>query len=138
MNDARKRVLISDCEAEALIALERLLEDAGFDTTTACTTPEAVDLLQNREFDLVLAADHPPELDCEAVLRCSHTKQVPVIALENRPRHPFAEAYLLSRGARRIVHKWQHQQIYEAVNEVLFRRPSEAAKSAVAATGQLG
>lgn len=138
MNRQRKRVLISDCDDEVLIALERLLEDAGFDTTTACSTSEALDLLRMSEFDLVLAADHPPELNCEAILRLAQAKQVPVVGLETRPRHPFAEAYLLSLGASRIVHKWDHQQIRNAANELLFTLPGERAKSAVAASGHLG
>ncbi|MGZ4788580.1 MAG: hypothetical protein ACXVZX_08660 [Terriglobales bacterium] len=138
MNHARKRILISDCDTEVLITLEHVLEDEGFDTTTACRTDETLQLLQTQEFDLVLAADHPPELDCERVLREAQTHNTPVLALENRARHPFAGAFLLSRGARGIVHKWEHQEVHDAVHGVLFGPCGEMAKSAVAATGQIG
>ena len=137
MNNARKRILISDCDSEILIALERMLEDEGFDTTTACSTEETLLLLQSRDFDLVLVADHPPEIDCERVLH-SVAGSTPVVATENVPRHPFAEELLLSRGARRVVHKWEQQEVHDAVNDVLFGRCGEMAKSAVAATGQVG
>lgn len=135
---AKKRILICDCDAEALIALEHVLEDQGFDTTTACTMDEALRLLARSRFDLILAADHPPELNCELLLRSSQSGGTPVVAMENRPRHPFAEPYLLSLGARQIVHKWEHQEVQNAVNELLLRQVGEAAKSAVAGTAKLG
>jgi len=137
MKQPRQRILISDCDVEALIALERVLENNGFDTTTVCTQDETVRLLAQQQFDLVLVADHPPELNCERLLRQSKLN-VPVVALENRPRHPFAEPYLLSLGARKIVHKWEHQEVQNAVNELLVRHSGETGKRAVAAAAKLG
>ena len=141
MNENRKRILIADCDTEVLIALERVLEDDGFETTTACTTAETLGWLRKARFDLVLAADHPPELDCELLLRdplLSNPKtRTPLVALEHVPRHPFVEQYLLSLGARRVVHKWEHQEVRDVVREVLVRRSGEAAKSAVAGTAIL-
>jgi len=138
MNHARKRILISDCDVEALIALERVLEDDGFDTTTVCTFDEMLRLLGQQNFDLLLVADHPPELNCERLLRNSQSRGTPVVALENRPRHPFVEPYLLALGARKIVHKWKHREVQDAVNELLVRHTGEIAKSAVAGTAKLG
>jgi len=137
MNGARMRVLISDCDTDVLIALERVLEDDGFDTTTACTTDETLRLLAQKNFDLILAADHPPELNCEVLLRNSQSGGIPVVALENGPRHPFAEPYLLSLGAKRIVHKWEYQEVQNAVKDLLVRHVGETAKSAVAGTANL-
>ena len=137
MKQPRQRILISDCDVEALIALERVLEDDGFDTTTVCTHDETVRLLTQQQFDLVLVADHPPELNCERLLRQSKLG-VPIVALENRARHPFSEPYLLSLGAKKIVHKWEHEEVQNAVNELLVRHTGEAPKSAVAATAKLG
>jgi len=135
MNHARKRILISDCDAEVLITLEHVLEDDGFDTTTASSTDETLRFLKQGQFDLILAADHPPEVDCEQLLRDS---TAPVVAMENKPRHPFAESYLLSLGARRIVNKWQREEVETAVNDVLSVQAREAAKRAVAGTANLG
>ncbi len=137
MNHARKRILISDSDVEVLIALEHALEDDGFDTTTASTMDETLRYLHQGEYDLILAADHPPEVDCEQLLRDlqSHT---PIVAMENRPRHPFAEPYLLSLGAKRIVNKWQREEVENAVSEVLSVPAGEAGKRAVAATANLG
>lgn len=138
MNILRKRILISDCDVEVLIALERFLEDKGFDTTTACTTDEALRLASQKPFDLVLAADHPPELSCERLLRSLGSARTPVLAMENVQRHPFAEAYLLSLGAKGIVHKWEHAEIQDAVTRLLVTTTPEVAKSAVAGTANLG
>lgn len=138
MNQARKRILISDCDAEVLIVLEHVLEDAGFETTTACTIDETLRLLGQKQFDLVLAADHPPELNCEILLHRSKTGGPPVVALESRPRHPFVESYLLALGAKRIVHKWEPQEVQDAVRELLINQAGEGAKSAVAGTAKLG
>lgn len=135
MNRLRKRILICDCDIEALLALEHLLEDEGFDTTTACTTDKTIQLLRTREFDLILAADHPPEVDCEMVLRITQSSNTPVIAMQVRSRHPFAEAYLLSHGAKQIVHKWEHQEVHDAVNRILSGHEGGSGKSLVAATG---
>jgi len=138
MDHARKRILISDCDADVLIALERVLEDAGFDTATACTIEETLRLLGQRQFDLVLAADHPPELNCAELLQRLRPAGPPVVALETRPRHPFAESYLLALGAKKIVHKWEPQEVHDAVRELLISQQAEGVKSAVAGTAKLG
>ena len=45
-----------------LIALERLLENAGYDTTTAWGGAQALELLHRRTFDLVLLDDYLPDV----------------------------------------------------------------------------
>lgn len=37
MNVPRKKVVVADCNEEVLIALEKILEETGFDTTTVLT-----------------------------------------------------------------------------------------------------
>lgn len=140
MSEARKNVLIADSDERALIALERLLEDAGFNTTTAWNTDETVNLLDSGEYDLLLVADHPPELNCELVLRTAHERkpEVPTVVMENKPRHPFAEPYLMNLGAAKIVHKWQHSEVKDAVSGMLSPSGQMAAKGAVAGTPNLG
>jgi len=138
MNVPKKRILISDCDVEVLIALEHFLEDNGFDTTTACTTDEALRFACQKPFDLILAADHPPELSCELLLRSLRSTTTPLVAMENVPRHPFAEAYLMSLGAKGIVHKWEHGEVQDVVTRLLVTAAPEVAKSAVAGTANLG
>ena len=77
------RVLILDLEASILIALERVFEEAGFDTTTTWNIYEAVLYLEKRCFDLIVVGDHPPEIDAYAVLRRIETirQHVPCIVM---------------------------------------------------------
>ncbi len=139
MSDPKKHILIADSDEQALIELEQLLEDEGFDTTTAWSTSETVSLLGRQEFDLLLVADHPPEVNCETVLRVRQTtgKNAPVVVLETKPRHPFAEPYLVTLGANTFVQKWQKGDVKSVVHGILDLRGG-ASKSAIAGTMNLG
>jgi DNA-binding response OmpR family regulator len=133
MAGVKKHILIADSDEQTLIELERLLQDEGFETTTAWTTSETVDLLTNEQFDLLLVADHPPELNCEQVLRRRHAggAKVPLVVLETEPRHPFAEPYLVTLGADSFVQKWRTGDVKSVVLGIL-NLGSGASKSAVA------
>lgn len=139
MNIQRKHILIADSDEQSLIELERLLQDEGFETTTAWNTSDAVDLIRHRKFDLLLVADHPPELNCEVVLRLRQQAgaETPLVVLETRPRHPFVEPYLLTLGASDFVQKWQKGEVKNLVLGMLGHGFS-ASKSAVAGTMKLG
>ena len=139
MSEFKKHILIADSDEQALIELQQLLENEGFDTTTAWDTSETVKLLGQQEFDLLLVADHPPEVNCEVVLRLRRDKgaKAPVVVLETRPRHPFAEPYLVTLGANNFVQKWQKGDVKTVVHELLDLRGG-ASKSAVAGTMNLG
>ena len=45
MTTQRKKILVADCHEDVLIVLERLLEDAGFDTTTVWTARDLLRLV---------------------------------------------------------------------------------------------
>jgi DNA-binding response OmpR family regulator len=140
MNSVRKHILIADSDELVLIHLERMLQDDGFETTTAWTTSQTVELIGKQQFDLLLVADHPPELNCETVLRQTRSQggKVPLVVLENSPRHPFAEPFLMNLGASRIVHKWQPGAVKEAVQGMLVPGAGVVAQSAVAGAPKLG
>lgn len=140
MNSLKKHILIADSDERVLIQLEKLLEDEGFETTTASTTTETMNLLRKSHFDLLLVADHPPEINCERVLREFRPGEeaVPLLVLENLPRHPFAGAYLINLGARKIVHKWRLREVRDAVQGLIATGFGNAAKSAVAAGLKVG
>jgi CheY-like chemotaxis protein len=52
-------VLALDCDADALISLERTLENAGFSTTTTWHIPEAMQLASSGNFEIFLVRRHP-------------------------------------------------------------------------------
>jgi CheY-like chemotaxis protein len=54
-----------DCDEDILISLEHLLEDEGFDTTTAWTGLDALKALHGKAFDLILMSEYLPDMDAE-------------------------------------------------------------------------
>lgn len=68
MDRRLRRVLILDSDANFLIALQHVFEDAGIDTKITWDKREARQWLENESFDLVVVEDHPPELDAAAIL----------------------------------------------------------------------
>ena len=113
----RHKVLIVDNDEKVLIALERALEQEGFATETAWDLPEGLDALADGGFQLLLVGDHPPELNCERVLKVLHREQVelPVVVMHSQPRHPFAEAFVTHLGAAGVVCKWNERQVVDTI-----------------------
>jgi CheY-like chemotaxis protein len=68
MKTTRKRVLIADCNDEVPTTLEKLLEDAGFDTTTVWTGKDVLKFMQSEHFDLLLINEYLPDAECEDLL----------------------------------------------------------------------
>lgn len=139
MNGPKKQILIADSDEQTLIELEQMLEDEGFETTTAWSTSDTLTLLGQREFDLLLVADHPPEVNCETVLRHRQRagRRTPLVVLGTTPRHPFAEPYLVNLGANTFVQKWRKGDVKNVVHGILDLGGGTS-KSAVAGTMNLG
>ena len=68
MDANRRKLLVADCHDDHLIILEKLLEDAGFDTSTVWTGRDAQRLLDLQVFDLVLMNKYLPDAECEELL----------------------------------------------------------------------
>jgi DNA-binding response OmpR family regulator len=80
-----KRILVVD-DDENILSLERtILEQKGFDVTTAAGGNEALELLGKDEFDLVLLDVMMPEVDgftvCRRIKEEPRTREIPVIFL---------------------------------------------------------
>jgi DNA-binding response OmpR family regulator len=114
---SRKRLLIVDNDERVLIELERILEEQGYETATAWEIPRDIKTLASSRFDLLLIGDHPPDINCERVLKllASCPNEMPVVVLQSAARHPFSEAYLRRLGAARVVCKWNRAEVKEAV-----------------------
>ncbi len=121
MNPSSKRILIVDCHEEILIVLERLLEDAGFDTTTVWTAKEALRLADSCAFDLVLVNEYLPDADCEDVLRGLQKRcgQIPCIVMQPSAPEMVDFTRFEALGAKDIVCKHCFRQIVELVRECL-------------------
>jgi DNA-binding response OmpR family regulator len=80
-----KRILVVD-DDENILSLERtILEQKGFDVTTAGGGVEALKILGDQTFDLVLLDVMMPEVDgftvCRKIKENPRTKELPVIFL---------------------------------------------------------
>jgi len=80
-----KRILVVD-DDENILSLERtILEQKGFAVTTADGGAEALEILGEQDFDLVLLDVMMPEIDgftvCRRIKEEPRTKEIPVIFL---------------------------------------------------------
>jgi CheY-like chemotaxis protein len=127
MNPSRKRILVADCHEDVLIILERLLEDAGFDTTTVWTAKEALKLLNSHAFDLVLVNEYLPDAECEEVLTALGKRAVQTPCIVMQPSTPKIVDFTRfeALGAKDIVCKYCFWRIVEIVRECLLceRKP---------------
>ena len=121
MKTPRKRVLVADCHGEVLIALEKMLEDAGFDTTTVWSAGDALRLVNSQVFDLALVNEYLPDAECEDLLKSlgKRAAQMPCIVMQ--PSAPEITDFTVLRalGARDIVCKYAYRRIVEVVIEYL-------------------
>jgi len=126
MVTARKKVLVADCHEEVLIVLEKLLEDAGFDTTTVWTAQELLNLVESQAFDIVLVNEYLPDAQCEELLKKLQIKgtQVPCIVMQPSATEITDVGILRGLGAREIVCKRAYQQVVDAVSRCLGERPT--------------
>jgi DNA-binding NtrC family response regulator len=131
MKTTRQRILIADCHEDVLIILERLLEDAGFDTTTVWTAKEALKLADSHAFDLILINEYLPDAECEDVLKALQKRgeQTPCIVMQPSAPEIVDFTRFEALGAKGIVCKHCFRQIVEIVRECLLcdRKPIPAA-----------
>ncbi len=131
MTPSRKRILVADCHEDVLILLERLLEDAGFDTTTVWTAKEALKLVDSHAFDLLLVNEYLPDAECEDVLKALQKsgRQIPFVVMQPCAPEFVDFTRFEALGAKDIVCKHCFRQIIEVVRECLLydRKPILAA-----------
>ncbi len=133
MKEQRFRVLICDFDADTLIRLEQLLENAGFDTTT---TWDSTDLgrFSDAGFDLLVISDHPPQMNAEVILSNLWVRGVPCLVLEASAGTSNIER-LRSLGAIAVVPRWNDTAILGHVQTSLRRLESEAEQLSRAIAG---
>lgn len=129
----RKRVLIVDKDEGVLIALERLLEDEGFDTTTTWSAREALDYAVAEGCEVLVMGDQLPDLSCEQFLRevqREGASPVIVVMASAAPRVPAMASYLISLGATSAVRKRNLGEVVEQVKTLSLRASGAAARAA--------
>ncbi len=116
------QILIVDNDEDVLVSLERVLEDQGYTTATAINYEQALRLLSQRPFDLLVLDDHLSDRDSiEAVadLRCSDLMPpFVVVTYHRRPSHG-EEARLWVLGVRKLISKLAHKELTQTVRAML-------------------
>ncbi len=81
------RVLAVDDEVVLLTAYANLLRGAGHDVTTADDGEQAIELVQNRSFDVILSDIHMPRMDGFALLKAAREldRDLPVVLMTGTP-----------------------------------------------------
>ncbi|MGZ4813135.1 MAG: response regulator [Terriglobales bacterium] len=119
MGQQRQKVLIVDNDESVLIALQQVMEEEGYETTTSWNLTDALKLMEETSFDVLLVGDHPPDLNCERVLKLLREGQswTPCVVMHTVPRHPFAVEYLEQLGAHGVACKWNYGEVLEEVRK---------------------
>lgn len=142
MSGPEQNILILDSDSEFLIALEQVLEEEGFNTTTTWDAREAIAMLASARFDALLVGEHPPEVKSADLLKRlqARPRGLPCIVMQSAALHPFEAQYLCALGAYAVVPKWKHKAIAERLRQILRGSHGTAARAVAdgipAAAGQ--
>lgn len=119
MNRARAKLLIADCHEDTLIILQRVLEDAAYDTTAVWTAREFVDAIHSQVFDLVLINEYMPGGPSQELLQLLRQADMRCVLLQTRPPAVTEQA---TPGAKHLyvsVCKHDYAEVVRLVSELL-------------------
>jgi DNA-binding response OmpR family regulator len=109
--NGRKNILIIENDERVLNALEALVSAEGFNIRTTWSGREALALIQSQPFDLVLVADHLPDIYCgEFVKMASRHSRSIVVMHSGRPLPSSLRRYK-TLGATVVVDKDDTRQL---------------------------
>jgi len=98
VQSVRKKLLIVHSNEDVLLRLEWMLENAGFETTTAWSGREALRQLISRSFDLLLISDYLPDLEWQVVRHASLNRARPPQCLLMKAHDPAATDLVFTVG----------------------------------------
>jgi CheY-like chemotaxis protein len=96
MNRQRAKLLVADCHEDTLIDLQRVLEDAGFDTTAVWTSREFVDAIHRQAFDLALINEYMPGAPCQELLQLVRDADLRCVLLLDKSTSQLLESLMSS------------------------------------------
>lgn len=122
-NDVRS-ILVADNDEEVLVALERVLEDGGYATTTVLSSVEACKLLSEGSFDLLVLDDYLSDKNSVQILTECRRLGISLLAVVTYHRSPSfdEEVRLRELGVCALVNKSAHSELVEIVHYLLSPR----------------
>jgi CheY-like chemotaxis protein len=111
------RILIVDNDETVLCALECLLSTIGYETETAWSGAQALELLRAQPFDLVLLDDQLSDADAVEMLQqlAAFHPLPPIVVTQNIPYSQRKAQRFLGLGASAVVAKCDLEEIAEVV-----------------------
>lgn len=104
---AKRRILVIDDDERVLISLECLLEDRGYETTTAWSGQEGLALLRAQRFDMVLLDDYLRDIELEEIFsEIRRMETQPLVILTESVPTSGARKHYFDLGASAVVDKW--------------------------------
>ena len=128
--EPKKTVLIVDDDELVLIHVETLLQNEGYETATAWSGVQALQLLRSSKFDLVLLDDYLPDIRIEDIVKYIQglVSRPPVVVMQSGQPPPDVLWRFMSLGVREVVNKrMPYDQFLQAVCAWLAALPLSAA-----------
>ena len=119
MNLHRPKLLIADCHEDTLITLQRVLEDAGFDTTAVWTAGEFLDAIRMQKFDLVLINEYMPGGSCDELLPQLQATRLRCVLMLARETTALEIKNLTPLSTLEVVNKRNYVAIISLVRKML-------------------
>ena len=121
--NAQRRVLLIEDHTSLRRLITIHLRRAGCEVTEVATVRGAAEILDEHEFDLIIADVHLPDGDSIAVLHDSHVRQpdLPIIYITGDNDRDLAEKVFAEDPAGFLVKPFEFSQLVEVVLEALAR-----------------
>lgn len=121
----KKRVLVVDSNEETLVTLQKVLENASFDTCTTWSGHEALALLQSQEFDALLVDDYLPDLHASDFLNRVGRLPIQPRVVVMQAAMPTAShmRHYVALGASAVVRKHHLAEVCRAVGSCCADEP---------------
>ena len=109
----RKSVLIIDAHDDVLLLFENLLENEGFDTATAWSAKDALNLLAARRFDALLVSDFVPDIACGDLIGAMRraSEGAPIVVMHSTARSLSECEELCQLGVYDVIRKRDQRDI---------------------------
>ncbi len=117
----KNRVLIVDPDPDVLIMFERLLEDEGYTTVTSWSGRDALQVLEQQRFDLLLISDYLPDISAEDLVWEARDRRSapPYIIMRTRVSEPMGTHQSVLASALDVVCKQSQHEALQVIRQRL-------------------
>jgi DNA-binding response OmpR family regulator len=112
-NGARAHILVVENDDRALASVEAFLTREGYEIRTTWSGREALALLQSYGFDLVLVADHLPDIYCGEFVKLASRRATSVVVMHAGKPRPTSMRRYKALGASAVMDKSDAKQLYQ-------------------------